>query len=460
MATPEEIAAACARLRQGFDRGLTRPLAWRLEQLKTLEHILVVHEDELLAALWTDLGKPRPEALAGEILFTRRELRYALKHLKKWSTPQKSSTPLFLKPGRARWRWEPRGLCLLIGPWNYPVQLLLSPLVSCLAAGNCALLKPSEYATRTEQTLARLLGGHFSADTTQVICGDSDTSRHLLQNRFDYVFFTGSSGVGQAVYKQAAETLTPVTLELGGKCPAYVHHDADLSVAARRIVMGKFMNCGQTCVAPDYLLVHRNCHAQLLDLLSREIVAQYGRDVQSSPDYGRIVNSRHFDRLVNLMAGGSIAHGGRNNRDSLFIEPTLLENIPEDSPLLGEEIFGPLLPVRPVEGQEEALALIKNHPAPLALYLFSRSDVIPRWLAERLASGAVIHNECVLHLGVNDLPFGGTGNSGMGRYHGAWGFQAFSQARSYFSRATWLDPSKRYPPYSSRAEGFLRWLLG
>lgn len=456
----DQLSRIVKAMRERFQSGITRSLDWRRCRLETLDLLLKNEEPALLAALADDLGKPRLEALTSELLFTRKELRYALKNLKAWTAIHKCSTPLALKPSHASWRWEPLGVSLILGPWNYPVQLLCAPLVACLAAGNCALLKPSEFAPRTAQTLAELMESYFDSADVKVVCGDRETAQTLLADSFAAIFFTGSTSAGREVLMAAAHSLTPVTLELGGKCPAYIHEDANLPVAVRRIVMGKFMNAGQTCVAPDYILAHEKIYEEVLSILSKTIADFYGSDPKQSPDYGRIINTLHFDRLLKLLGDGRVVCGGQHDRDSLYLAPTVLTKIQPEAAIRTDEIFGPILPVITVTDPQGAIEEIRRHTPPLALYLFSNDSLIEKLLASNVQSGAVCRNECILHLGVSELPFGGVGASGMGRYHGIWGFQAFSQARAYFNRSPWPDPNLRYPPDEKKREAIWRWLLG
>ncbi len=455
-----DVGGLVRGLRQRFNSGLTRTLAWRQERLDALDELLVRHEEALVDALAADLGKPRHESLLSEILFTRREVRHARRHVRAWMRSHWCPTPLLLKPSRAWWRWEPRGVALILGPWNFPVQLMLGPLVGCLAAGNCAILKPSEIAPATSRCLADCVREHFPPEEVAVCTGDDSLARALVDEDLDLVFFTGGTSTGHRVFRAAADRLTPVVLELGGKCPCYVHEDADLPVAARRIVQGKFMNAGQVCVAPDYLLVAERRYEEMLDLLARTIERFFGTDPSHSPDFARIVNAHHFDRLVRLLDGGRVYCGGGHDRDARYIAPTVLTDMPEASPLWQEEIFGPLLPVVAVAGPEDAVAMMRRHAPPLVVYVFCGDKAVEELVARGMDSGGVCANECVLHLAVADLPFGGKGASGLGRYHGVWGFRAFSQARARFRRGTWPDPMRRYPPTRASDEGVWRWLLG
>jgi aldehyde dehydrogenase (NAD+) len=461
MSQPSSDAApsiSIEALRAPVRRGQTRPLAWRLEQLTRLERLLAEVGPELRAALAADLGRPAVEAEI-ELALVRQELRLARRRLRAWMRPRGVGLPPWAWPARASVQAEPLGCVLILSPWNYPFQLCLIPLVSALAAGNTAVLKPSELAPATATLLSAAIARHLPADIVRVVCGDAAVASALLEQRFDHIFFTGSGRVGQLVMAAAARHLTPVTLELGGRCPAIVLADADVAVTARRLVWGKSLNAGQTCVAPDHLLVVPALREPLLAAMRREIRRFHGDDPLASPDLGRIVHAGQFARLVGLLEGarreGRILTGGRCDPDRLRIEPTLLEvREPERDPLLQEEIFGPLLPVLEVSDLEEAMARVGDGPAPLAIYLFSRSERAAQQVLAASHSGSVAVNEVVLQAGLPGLPFGGVGESGMGRARGEQGFLAFSQQRSVLRRPFWLDLPLRYPPHA----GKLPWL--
>ncbi|MFM8605674.1 MAG: aldehyde dehydrogenase family protein [Cyanobium sp.] len=445
-------------MRAPVRRGETRALAWRLEQLQRLERLLEEHREEVHRALEADLGRPAPEA-AIERSSVLQELRLARRRLRAWMRPRRVALPFWAWPGSASTQPEPLGCVLIIGPWNYPFQLCLKPLVSALAAGNTAVLKPSEHAPATAALLARLIARHFPPQTVQVVLGDGGVAARLLEERFDHIFFTGSGRVGRLVMAAAARHLTPVTLELGGKSPAIVLADADVEVTARRLVWGKTVNAGQTCIAPDHLLVVPALREALLAAMATEIRRFHGDDPLASPDLGRIVNRARFDRLEELLAGarseGRVLLGGRSDLQRLRIEPTLIAV--DDAcgdPLMQEELFGPLLPVLEVADLEEALERVRAGVSPLALYLFSRSAAAGRQLLATSLSGGVAFNEVILQAGLPGLPFGGVGESGMGSAHGEAGFLAFSHQRSVLSRPFRFDLPLRYPPYA----GKLPWL--
>ncbi len=453
---PPQAQQLLEALRETFDSGRTRSLAWRLGQLEALEALVLEREDELCEALRQDLGKSRFEAWLGELGVLRAELRHTRKHLAEWVRPERVPVPFPLQPARAEVVREPLGVVLIIAPWNYPVQLALAPLIGALAAGNCAVVKPSEIAPASSAVLAEWLPRYLDPDAVRVVQGGVPETQALLAQRWDHVFYTGNGRVGRIVMKAAAEHLTPVTLELGGKSPCFVLRDADLRTAARRIAWGKFFNAGQTCVAPDYLLVDRAVEQPLLDALGEAIHRFYGERPRQSPDYARIVNERHFDRLVGLLQGsGQVVFGGEYDRDARYIAPTVLREVPEDAPVMQEEIFGPILPVLTYGELSEAIERVRRGEEPLALYVFGRSPgEVDRVLSETRSGGACV-NDVVVHLSVPDLPFGGVGESGMGAYHGRASFETFSHRRSVLRKGTRLDPPLRYPPYDERT---LRWV--
>jgi len=448
-----DCASLIARQRQHFQTGATRPLTYRQEQLRRLQTAIEAREEALLGALHADLHKSPHEAYTSEIGFILSDIRHALKHLPAWMTPQRRGLPLMAWPGRAAVHPEPFGVALIIGPWNYPFQLLFSPLVGAIAAGNCAVLKPSEFAPQTATGVAKLIADTFPAEYITVVEGDRQMAEVLLREKFDNIFFTGSTTVGKAVMAAAARHLTPVTLELGGKCPAIVCADAPIDVTARRIAWGKFMNAGQTCVAPDFVLVDRRIRQPLVDALKQVVREFYGDNPQLSPDYGRIVNRHHFDRLSVFASG--IA-------DDLYIPPTILTDVAWESPVMQDEIFGPILPVLAFENLDNALLLLRDRPAPLALYLFTHDRATQERVVAGTSSGGVCINDTVVHMVGHDLPFGGIGESGMGRYHGKASFECFNHQRSVVRRSTAFGSRFRYPPPKlslARLRKLWPWLL-
>jgi len=449
-----DFAPLIARQRQHFQTGVTRPLAYRQKQLQRLQTAIESRESTLLDALHADLRKSPREAYTSEIGFVLGESLHALKHLPSWMTPQRRHLPLLAWPGKACVTSEPFGVALIIGPWNYPFQLLLAPLIGAIAAGNCAILKPSEFAPLTAAVTAELVAGNFPPEYLTVVEGERPAAEALLHEKFDIIFFTGSTNVGRIVMTAAARHLTPVTLELGGKCPAIVCADASLDVTARRIAWGKFMNAGQTCVAPDFVLVDRHIQPQLVDALKKSVRDFYGDNPQQSPDFGRIVNRRHFDRLAGYVTGG--------NAGDLYVPPTILTDVSWDDPVMQEEIFGPILPVLAFENLDEALAKLRDQPVPLALYLFTNDQPTQQRVVAETRSGGVCINDTIVHMVGHDLPFGGLGESGMGRYHGKASFDCFSHPRSVVQRSTLFDPRFRYPPPKlslARLRKLWPWLL-
>lgn len=462
--TPASIADAgvqdrVAGLRATFAQGTTRPLAWRRRQLQALRRMLVEREAEFTAALASDLGKPALESFVTEIGFTLGEVGHALKHLARWARSRRVAVPLALQPATAKMQPQPLGVVLVIAPWNYPVQLLLVPLCGALAAGNCAVLKPSELAPATSALISRLVPQYLDPQAVAVVEGAADTTTVLLEQRFDHIFFTGGERVARIVMAAAARHLTPVTLELGGKSPAIVS-DGDLRGAARRIAYGKFLNAGQICVAPDHVLVVESAADAFVAELKTALHEFFGADPAASPDYGRIIDERHFDRLMSSLAGVDIAVGGGADRVARYIAPTVVLDPPSGSVLMTEEIFGPILPVIRVRDVQDAIGRIAARPAPLAAYVFTVRADVRAAVESGVRAGAIGVNVCAAHLAVPGLPFGGVGNSGFGACHGQHAFDAFSQLRPVFAKGTWLDTLRfAYPPYARFKSALLRRLL-
>ena len=450
-------AGVLADLRRVFATGRTRDLEWRLKQLRGIERFVGEREADIAAALAEDLGRPPAEAWLGDIASTKGEAVYARKHVKKWMRKRRVSLPLAQLPGRGWVQYDPLGVVLVIGPWNYPLYLSLAPLVAAVAAGNCAVIKPSELAPATSELLARLLPQYVDPQAVRVIEGDAAVTQELLAAGFDHVLFTGGTEIGKKIMAAAAPTLTPVTLELGGKSPVIVAADADIDVAARRIAWVKLLNSGQTCIAPDYVLAdHR-----IVDELVGKIVANV-RDFRSGePDPGlRIVNQRQFDRLVSLISttDGKVVTGGRSDGATLRIEPTVIVDPSPADPVMSDEIFGPLLPVLSIESLDHAVDFVNGRPKPLALYVFA-SGQLGRDLIDRIPSGGAVINHVAMHCLVPSLPFGGVGASGMGVYHGKWGFETLSHRRAVLSKTAKPDPRLVYPPYSQRSLNIMRSLF-
>lgn len=451
--SPSEILA---RLQRTFREGRTLELSWRRNQLERLRALLRDHAQDIAHALAQDLGKSAFEAHLTETAFVLQEIAVAMAGLRRWSRPERVSIPLTARPGRGEIHACPYGTALILAPWNYPVQLALMPVVSALAAGNCVILKPSELAPASTARLAALLPACLDPDAVAVVTGGPDVAAELTRLPVDVIFFTGSAAVGRKVLAAAAPNLVPVTLELGGKSPCIVDATADVAVAARRIVWGKFLNAGQTCVAPDYVLVDRRIEEPFIRACADAVRESFGSDPQKSPDYGRIVNDAQASRLASMLDGGTVVTGGQRDRADRYLAPTILRDVSPESAVMQEEIFGPILPILAVDSLEAAIDFVNGRPSPLALYLFSRSREARQTVLKRTRSGGVCVNDVILHLTPPRLPFGGVGESGMGACHGRAGFEAFTHRRSALVRGTRFDSSVRYPPY----RGWVKRLLG
>ena len=456
----QSIPLAVERLRTSFASGRTRPIEFRLQQLAALARLLDDCEPQICQAIRGDLGRSEIETRIVETHLLRREIQFAQKRLAKWMKPERVRVPWLLWPSSARIHREPFGVVLIVSPWNYPLQLALAPLVGALAAGNCAVIKPSELAPATSSFLADKLPHYLDPECMQVVEGGPSEAEALLTERWDYIFYTGSPRIGRVVMEAAAKHLTPVTLELGGKSPCIVDRSANLKVAARRIMWGKLMNAGQVCVASDYLLVDETVETELLTHMAAAIKEFYGEDPRKSPDFARIVNQRHFRRIMRLIeGGGEIYSGGESCEEELYIAPTILTKTPIDAPIMQEEIFGPVLPVLTVKSTDEAIAFINKREKPLAVYLFAEDARVKRQVINRTSSGAVTINYPSVQAAMTCLPFGGVGQSGMGAYHGRASFETFSHRKSVFMKGTWPDPSLAYPPLSRLKERIIRKLM-
>jgi aldehyde dehydrogenase (NAD+) len=454
------VAAALAGCRAAVADRRTRPADWRRRQLRALLAMFDAHADEFESALAADMGKPSFEGWLTDIASCRSEIEHMLKHLDSWMRPRKVRVSLVAQPGKATVVSEPLGCVLVIAPWNYPIQLLVNPLAAALAAGNAVVAKPSELAPACSSLLARLLPEYLDAVT--VVQGGPAVTQALLSEPFDHIFFTGSTNVGRVVMAAAAAHLTPVTLELGGKSPAVVDSSARLAVAARRIAWGKFLNAGQTCIAPDYVLVQREHRDAIVDAIGKAIGEFYGADVKASKDYGRIINDRHVARLSGLLDddhGGTVAFGGDVVGSDRFVAPTVVVDPRPDSAMMTDEIFGPILPVISVVDRNEAIEFVNARPKPLALYAFADDAAAVDDIVARTTAGGVCVNHALLHFAVADLPFGGVGASGMGRYHGRSGFDTFSNSKPVLYKRSRPDPSISYPPYSAWKRRILSRLL-
>ncbi|EZW73063.1 aldehyde dehydrogenase [Staphylococcus aureus] len=435
-----------------FNTQQTKDISFRKEQLKKLSKAIKSYESDILEALYTDLGKNKVEAYATEIDITLKSIKNARKELKNWTKTKNVDTPLYLFPTKSYIKKEPYGTVLIIAPFNYPFQLVFEPLIGAIAAGNTAIIKPSELTPNVARVIKRLINETFDANYIEVIEGGIEETQTLIHLPFDYVFFTGSENVGKIVYQAASENLVPVTLEMGGKSPVIVDETANIKVASERICFGKFTNAGQTCVAPDYILVHESVKDDLITALSKTLREFYGQNIQQSPDYGRIVNLKHYHRLTSLLnsAQMNIVFGGHSDEDERYIEPTLLDHVTNDSAIMQEEIFGPILPILTYQSLDEAIAFIHQRPKPLSLYLFSEDENATQRVINELSFGGGAINDTLMHLANPKLPFGGVGASGMGRYHGKYSFDTFTHEKSYIFKSTRLESGVHLPPYKGK----------
>ncbi len=457
--TPTAVAtipAIVQRARDAFDSGRTRPLSWRRAQLDGMRKLLEDNSEQLLAALAADLGKPAAEGWVTDIGFTIGEIKLLQKNLRKWTRPERVSTPIVALPGSSHRVAEPLGVVAIISPWNYPIQLLLSPAAGAIAAGNSVVLKPSEIAPHTSTVITELIHRYLDPDAVQVIEGGVAETTELLAQKFDHIFYTGNGRIGRVVMEAAAKHLTPVTLELGGKSPTIVDATANLRVAARRIAWGKFLNAGQTCIAPDYLLVDKKVASAFVGELRVAIKEFYGDDPKQSGDYARIVNGHHFNRLASMLNSGSAVIGGETDANTKYIAPTVLSDVNISAPVMQDEIFGPILPMVEIDNVAEAIAFINSKPHPLALYVFSEDDRAIDAVIERTTAGGVTVNGTILHISNPNLPFGGVGESGMGAYHGKSSIDIFQHRKPVLRKSTKVDPSIAYPPYTEKKMKLIR----
>jgi len=455
----DEIAERVARVRAAFEAGHTRPVAWRLAQLERLKAMIQENGDRLLGALQADLGKPLIEAWTTDLAMVSSEVALVKKGLAKWMKPEKVTTPANVQPGSSKIVREPLGVVLVIAPWNYPVQLLLLPVIGAIAAGNAVVMKPSEVSSHTSALLGELVPKYLDPEAVQIIEGGVEETSELLAQRFDHIFYTGNGTVARIVMEAAAKHLTPVVLELGGKSPVIVDASADLDVTARRIAWGKFLNAGQTCIAPDYVLVHRSKEDELVEKIGAAVRKFYGKDPKASPDLGRIVNERHHRRLAVLLKDGEAAIGGEADEATRYIAPTVLRNVAPDSTVMSEEIFGPILPVLPVDDVGEAIRFVNERDKPLALYLFTTNPQVEQRVTEETSAGGMCVNGTIWQVANVHLPFGGVGPSGMGAYHGRASFETFSHRKGVVKKSLKLDPSMMYPPYKGWKTRLMKKLL-
>ncbi len=454
-ATSSTFNVNTEQIRSYYNSGATKNYTFRIQQLRKLKNAILENEKDILEALHTDLKKNAAEAYFTEIGLTLAEINKMLKCLRRWMRPRKVKTNLFNFPSKSYLLHDPLGVVFIIAPWNYPFQLCLLPLAGAIAAGNCAVIKPSELSSATATIIEKIIRYAFPENYVTIVQGDGATVVPQLMKsfRFDHVFYTGSIEVGKNIYQMAAQNLIPVTLELGGKSPCIVEADANLKIAAKRIALGKFTNAGQTCIAPDYLLVHESVREKFLQIFTETIQHMYSADASTNEDYGKIINWKRFGRLMSFLKQGEVIYGGRYNADTLYISPTVITNVDVNASIMNEEIFGPVLPVFSFTTIDEARQIILKNPDPLAFYLFTNSkDKEKQWMDIAFGGGCI--NNTALHFTNGHLPFGGVRNSGAGRYHGKYSFETFSHAKSILKTPTWFDPSIKYPPY----EGKLKWL--
>ena len=457
--TEQEIRQILEKQHRLFQEGATLPVSFRLSRLQKLKDGIRRYEEKLDQALEEDLGKSRMESYMCEIGLTLSELTWMQKHLRSLVREKRVVTPLAQFAARSFRSPSPYGTVLIMSPWNYPVLLTLGPLIDAIAAGNTVVIKPSAYAEHTSAVLKEMLKECFPSEYVAVVTGGRAENKALLEQRFDKIFFTGGKTVGREVLRHAAEYLTPVTLELGGKSPCIVDKSAKIPLAAKRIVFGKYLNCGQTCVAPDYILCDRTVYAELILALQKEITAQFGEDPLKNPDYGKIINQKHYDRIMGLIDPDKVVCGGCGNGQSLRIAPTIMKNVTFSDTVMGEEIFGPVLPILTYDTLEEAINIVEEHPHPLALYLFSEDKGAQKKVLDLCHFGGGCINDTIIHLATSAMPFGGVGESGMGGYHGKTGFETFSHFRSIVDKKTWMDLPIRYQRYSRMKERLLRVFL-
>lgn len=444
--TNERIRDVVASQRNFFADGHTLPIEYRFEALRKLRKAIIEHEREIADALYADLHKSYEEAYITEISIVLGEIDNFLKHLKRWAAPSKRSTPLKLFPSKSRIITEPLGVSLIIAPWNYPVQLLLNPLVGAIAAGCTAVLKPSPYVPHVALVLEQLIAECFNEEYVAVVQGNREVNTALLKERYDIIFFTGSPDLGRIVMRAAAENITPVILELGGKSPVVIDRTANIKIAAKRIAWGKTLNAGQTCIAPDYLLIHRDVKEQFINAFREALIELHGEDARQSRHYVRMVSQRAFERVSGYISEGRVRCGGNVVAEERYIEPTLLDELTTDSHVMREEIFGPILPMVEIDDMDEAITFIRKREKPLALYVFA-DKTTARYVIEHTSSGGACINDVIMHIANENMPFGGVGNSGMGRYHGRDSLYAFSHRRATLTTVTWLDLPFRYMPY-------------
>ena len=442
-----------------FRTGATLPVGYRIRALKKLARAIRKYEPEIQAALRMDLGKSGMEAYICEVGLALSEISYMLRHIGRYAAVRRVHTPITNFYAVSRIVPCPYGNVLIMSPWNYPFLLSMAPLINALAAGNTIVLKPSAYSQATSAVMAKMIRETFRSEYVAVFTGGREENQFLLKQKFDYIFFTGSQAVGKEVLRHAAEHLTPVTLELGGKCPCIVDSTAKLKLAARRIVFAKFMNCGQTCVSPDYILCSESVKDEFLVYVKKEIIRQFGRHPLENRDYGKMINKKHYDRICSLIEDDKVVHGGKRDAESLRIEPTVMDDVTWDDPVMGQEIFGPIMPVVTYKNLQEAIDMVEDHAKPLALYIFSTDKGNIKKVTENCRYGGGCINDAVVHIATSEMPFGGVGESGMGAYHGKRGFYTFTHEKSILDKKNWIDMPMRYQPYTKINEKLLRLFL-
>ena len=458
MNTQEQIKKNLAEHRKYFYTHETKDVEFRLSQLKKLKRAIRKYEEPLYDALWKDLHKSKFEAYGTELGLVLEEISLHIKNLKAWASPKKVKTPVLHYKSESFIHYEPYGVALIVAPWNYPFQLLINPLVSAISSGNTVMLKTSPYTPETARVMDEMISETFDEKYISIYHGGREVNKHLFEEQFDYIFFTGSPMLGKIVMKMAAEHLTPLTLELGGKSPAIIDADANLEIAARRLIWGKLINAGQTCIAPDYVFIHSDVKDKVLELMKENIHDFYGENPQESPDFPRVVNQANIVRLTQLMKTETIYTGGQVDAEDRYIAPTILTDVSPESPIMQEEIFGPILPVLEFNHIDEVVDYVNANPKPLAMYYFSESNAKQKDIMNRTSAGGGCINDTLMHIANNNLPFGGVGNSGMGLYHGKYGFEAFSNLRSIIKKSTLIDVPVRYAPYEDKL-GMIKMLI-
>lgn len=458
---PQDVDSLLNKHNEFFYTQTTKNIDFRIEQLKKLKSGIKKYENKIMDALYKDLRKNKVEAYTTEIGFVYRSIEETIKNLKKWAKPKKVKTPIYLMPGKSVIVSEPYGTVLVMGPYNYPFQLVIEPLVGVIAAGNCAVLKPSEIAPHVSEVTTEMIKEIFNENYISCVQGGIETNTSLINANFDYIFFTGSVAVGKIVMEAAAKNLTPVTLELGGKSPVIVHKDASIKSTAKKIIWGKTVNSGQTCVAPDYIIVHEEVKERLIEEMKIAIRAFYGDDIEISDALGRIINNKHFNRLKNILEKDKarIIYGGEHDEKDRYIAPTIIEISSWDAACMGEEIFGPILPVMTYSDLNKAINDINKQPKPLAVYLFTNNKEVEDKVINEISSGSVSINDTILHLANTKLPFGGVGNSGIGSYHGEESFKTFSHKKSILKRGNKFNTTMMYPPYGEKQLNLIKKFL-